>query len=297
MKSIPHQHTFGILLMTHIAPQSFRRILHPTDFTHGSEIAFVHALRLACAIKGALTILHVDRAGKHPDWDRYPSVRDTLARWNLLPPDAARTDVEKLGVHIGKLSIPDSSPAHGVLSYLENHSADLIVLATHQRHGLDRWIHTNVAGTINSGTEGATLFIPFGKKGFVDELTGESRLRRILIPVDHEPHPSVAARAAADLVRAITPDICEIQLLYVGDEASAPAVHLINEPKANWIWTYQSGSPVNAILETAEIQEPDLIVMATSGRHGFLDALRGSTTEQIVERSPCPVLAIHPRSE
>ena len=282
--------------MTQIAPQSFRRILHPTDFTHGSEIAFVHALRLACAIKGALTILHVDRAGKHPDWDQYPSVRDTLARWNLLPPDAERTDVEKLGVHIGKLSIPDSSPAYGVLSYLENHSADLIVLATHQRHGLDRWIHTNVAGTINSGTEGATLFIPFGKIGFIDELTGESRLRRILIPVDHEPHPTVAARAAADLIRAITPDSCEIQLLYAGDEASAPTVHLINQPKASWTWTYQTGSPVNAILETAEIQKPDLIVMATSGRHGFLDALRGSTTEQIIERSPCPVLAIHPRS-
>ena len=282
--------------MIHLAPQSFRRILHPTDFTHGSEIAFVHALRLVCAIKGALTILHVDRAGKHPDWDRYPSVRDTLARWNLLPPDAARTDVEKLGVHIGKLSIPDSSPAHGVLSYLENHSADLVVLATHQRHGLDRWIHTNVAGTINSGTEGAALFIPYGKDGFVDELTGESRLRRILIPVDHEPHPTVAIRAAADLIKALATESCEVLLLYVGDQAAAPGVQLVHEERANWKWEFASGSPVSAILETAEAQKPDLIIMATSGRHGFLDALRGSTTEQIVERSPCPVLAIHPRS-
>ena len=109
--------------------------------------------------------------------------------------------------------------------------------------------------------------------------------------------PCFSARRRSDSInQAITADSCEIQLLYVGDEASAPAVHLINEPKASWTWTYQTGSPVNAILETAEIEKPDLIVMATSGRHGFLDALRGSTTEQIIEHSPCPVLAIHPRS-
>jgi hypothetical protein len=33
-------------------------------------------------------------------------------------------------------------------------------------------------------------------------------------------------------------------------------------------------------------------VMATLGHHGFLDALRGSTTERIVRNSTCPVLAI-----
>jgi nucleotide-binding universal stress UspA family protein len=32
--------------------------------------------------------------------------------------------------------------------------------------------------------------------------------------------------------------------------------------------------------------------MATAGRDGFLDALRGSTTEQVVREAPCPVLAL-----
>jgi nucleotide-binding universal stress UspA family protein len=32
--------------------------------------------------------------------------------------------------------------------------------------------------------------------------------------------------------------------------------------------------------------------MPTAGKHGFLVALRGSTTEQVVQRASCPVLAI-----
>jgi nucleotide-binding universal stress UspA family protein len=32
--------------------------------------------------------------------------------------------------------------------------------------------------------------------------------------------------------------------------------------------------------------------MPTAGRHGFLDALRGSTTEQVLHRAPCALLAL-----
>ena len=59
----------------------------------------------------------------------------------------------------------------------------------------------------------------------------------------------------------------------------------------------RSGSAVNAIAEEAQQESVDLIVMTTSGRHGFFDALRGSTTEQIVEHARCPVLAVHAWSD
>ncbi|MGB1685776.1 MAG: universal stress protein [Pseudomonadales bacterium] len=32
--------------------------------------------------------------------------------------------------------------------------------------------------------------------------------------------------------------------------------------------------------------------MPTQGRHGFLDALRGSTTEQVMRELQCPLLAV-----
>ena len=45
-----------------------------------------------------------------------------------------------------------------------------------------------------------------------------------------------------------------------------------------------------AILDAA--READLIVMATEGEHGIIDALRGSVTERVVRDAPCPVLAV-----
>ncbi len=46
------------------------------------------------------------------------------------------------------------------------------------------------------------------------------------------------------------------------------------------------------LFRAADEREVDLIVMATAGRDGFLDALRGSVTEQVLRRAPCPVLAV-----
>ena len=161
---------------------SIGRILHPTDFSHGSEVAFRHALRLCCATNGTLAILHVDPEKKHPDWDKYPSVRETLSRWQLLPPHASRSDVSQLGVQITKSSVIDDSPAAGILQYLDQHPADLLVLATHQRHGIDRWLQKTIASRINNETDGATLFIPYGHSGFVDQQSGECRLKNISVP-------------------------------------------------------------------------------------------------------------------
>jgi nucleotide-binding universal stress UspA family protein len=272
---------------------SLAHILHPTDFSPGSEVAFAHALRLACETHGQLSILHVDHKPGPPDWDRYPAVRETLARWNLLPRGASRSDVAGLGVRISKSSVADRDPASGVLEFLEHHPADLLVMSTHPRHGLDRWLHETVAGKIGRRSEGASLFIPAGCSGFVDAETGVCSLHRILCPIDHNPDPMAAIETVADMVRALHPGSCRVQLLHAGEPSSAPAVKPAKQDSILYHWTYASSEPAHAILDEAKAQACDLIAMTTAGRHGFWDVLRGSTTERVMGDAPCPVLAVH----
>src|SRR5262249_20564979 len=52
------------------------------------------------------------------------------------------------------------------------------------------------------------------------------------------------------------------------------------------------GPIVETVLRIAHDYHADMIAMPTAGHHGFLDPLRGSTTEQVLRRAPCPVLAI-----
>src|SRR5207342_3381098 len=54
----------------------------------------------------------------------------------------------------------------------------------------------------------------------------------------------------------------------------------------------RTGDVVGTILKAAEAQQANLIAMPTAGHQGFLDAVRGSTSERVLRHAPCPVLTI-----
>lgn len=54
----------------------------------------------------------------------------------------------------------------------------------------------------------------------------------------------------------------------------------------------RNNRPEDAILDYAEKQEIDLIVMGTHGRSGFKRLFLGSTTERVMRRTDLPVLAV-----
>jgi nucleotide-binding universal stress UspA family protein len=54
------------------------------------------------------------------------------------------------------------------------------------------------------------------------------------------------------------------------------------------------GVPHKRIVEKAEEEGVDLIVMSTHGRTGLDHMLIGSVTEKVVARAACPVLSIRP---
>jgi nucleotide-binding universal stress UspA family protein len=58
----------------------------------------------------------------------------------------------------------------------------------------------------------------------------------------------------------------------------------------------EAGDPVDTIVDQAISIPADLIVMGTHGRSGFNRLLYGSVTEQVLHRSPCPVLTVPPHS-
>lgn len=55
----------------------------------------------------------------------------------------------------------------------------------------------------------------------------------------------------------------------------------------------RSGSPADSILEFAEQHEIDLVAMGTHGRRGLDRLMVGSTTERVLRKARCAVLAIH----
>jgi nucleotide-binding universal stress UspA family protein len=56
----------------------------------------------------------------------------------------------------------------------------------------------------------------------------------------------------------------------------------------------EMGIPFQAILDKANKEKVDLIVMSTHGRTGLIHILIGSVTERVVRGAICPVLSIRP---
>jgi nucleotide-binding universal stress UspA family protein len=262
-----------------------KAILHPTDFTAASEVAFAHALKLALAARAKLYIVHAEPSPPETiDWDAFPGVRRMLARWGLMEPDSPPAAVgEQLGIAIRKLDVFGPDPARGILHFMERHPADLIVLAAHGREGARRWFHRPVAEPLARQAHLPALFLPHGGSGFVDPASGAVRLERVLAPVDHTPRPDAALAMAEHIATVLGVAEPQLRRLYVGAAGDAPAGV---EP------IIRQGPVVDAIVDAAQDLAADLIVMATQGHQGFLDALRGSTTEQVLRRADRAVLAV-----
>ena len=273
-------------------PVPFSSIFHPSDFSPGDEAAFAHALKLASAAKAELDILHANPDMEEIDWDDFPSVRRTLEKWGLLAPGGSKEEVRRLGLDVHKVRRSGNDPVRTILKYLQEHEPDLVVLATNQRRGLSRWMNRPIAEPIARHSRIMTLFVPRRVVGFVSLESGATHLENIVLPVDRVPNPQPAMDAAASLAWVLGCARVRVTLLHIGVEEETPEVELTLRPG----WTVErllrTGEVVDEILSVSEERDADLIAMATAGRDGFLEALSGSTTEQVLRGAKCPVLTI-----
>jgi nucleotide-binding universal stress UspA family protein len=268
-----------------------QQVFHPSDFTTASEVAFFHALKAALIAKAELTILHVSPKSEL-EWMEFPGVRSTLERWGLLPKNSSQRDVLKLGINIKKVQAKHDDPVESVTGYLSTHNTDLIVLATEQHKGRMQWLSQSVAAPIARKSRQMTLFIPKGMKGFVSAEDGSISLASIVIPVAASPAAQPAVQAAARMASRLTCPSGVFTLVHVGEQQSMPDVQCPQVPGWRWNTVVQPGDVVEVISGTASAVKAGLMVLTTEGRNGFLDALRGSQSERILQQAPCPLLAI-----
>jgi hypothetical protein len=77
-----------------------------------------------------------------------------------------------------------------------------------------------------------------------------------------------------------------------GGPGTAPRIVLREDAGWSCETVVRQGDVVDQILEEEAHWRPDLMVLATQGHMDFLDALRGSTSEQVLRGAHCPVLSV-----
>jgi nucleotide-binding universal stress UspA family protein len=138
---------------------------------------------------------------------------------------------------------------------------------------------------------------------------------RILVPTDLSPLGSEAVQLAHALAEKFQAELHVLHVARNADElAKLGGVTGVLEPgsgqdeQGRWlagllgetgslrrVEAVRIGADVSdVILKYANHQNIELIVMGSHGRSGLLHLLMGSIAEQVLRRSPCPVLVYRP---
>jgi len=144
--------------------KAYKHILVPLDTSELAELALADALNLARLSKAEITLLHVVPPIEevlaldtgHPifvdqQWDSY-----RLLAQSYLKDVCKRMACDNLVIHT---AVEMGSPAETILDYAQRHPIDLIVMATHGRSGLQRWVYGSVADKVLRGAEIPILLV------------------------------------------------------------------------------------------------------------------------------------------
>lgn len=126
----------------------FQRILVPTDGTPTSNRAVQAAAALANRLGATLTLFHAlpkFRSHHYPDGAvlTWPPEKEYLAQTAKLADNLlakAKSSVEIKGVNVATAYVYSDSPAEAIVAAATKAKADVIVIASHGRQGLQKFL-------------------------------------------------------------------------------------------------------------------------------------------------------------
>lgn len=291
------------------------RVLVATDFSACARRALAYGVYVARIWSAHMDLLHV--VEMQPGLELDASVPDSLVELRRKESERLLGDlvsrVKREGPSVdGRLrqGIPSEQISQAALEQ----GADLVVVGTHGRTGLDHILLGSTAERVIKQTPCPVLTVRAAR--IREEERDESappRIQHILAPVDFS-SPSLEALeyatqvadrfgARLTLLHVLEPVYLDLELGLgrIEDEPQkrahrgaqldelAQAVKRCEVAAESLIL---GGIPSESILACARGQGCDLIVMGTHGRRGLMRFWYGSVAEAVLRQAPCPVLTV-----
>ena len=298
-----------------------KRIICPVDFSEVSRHAFDRALAVARSYGGAITVLHVLPTPSHVPAVPYgpegpgPFGFEVPDRLHVLSELSRFLRIEQPGdVSIRQEVIEAGSIHKEILVQASRTSADLIVMGTHGRSGVDHLFLGSVAEKTLRTSSIPVLTVP---RRAADVPAAGLPFRSILCAVDFSQDSAEALSYAASLAQHTRGRLTLVHIVEpIGggyDPVSGGAFDIEGFRKAAMARAHAQlqecaatvtggigpvftvlgeGKPYKEILREAGLREIDLIVAGVHGRSALDRLVFGSTTEHLVRRATCPILTV-----
>jgi len=279
-------------------------ILFASDLSSESDRAFEHARFLAERFRARLTIYH---ALEMPRSQWADATDDHRARWV----NAARAELSRRAT--GLTVAPEIVVQGGImgghvlvdlalLEMIHKTRPDLTVMATRGRKGFSSFFLGSVTQQVVQHAGRPVLCVRKAEHG------GTLPYRRLLVPTDLSPASRRAFPLAALMARSFEAKVAALHvcpppplaiLTSVPGAGSPPVptdedVRRFLHPELQGLpvepSVYVTGAPWYRIVQMAEEDRTDLIVMSTQGNDSIRDGIIGSNTERVLRHAPCSVL-------
>lgn len=282
---------------------TFKTILHATDFSDASLRALNQARKLAHYHGAQLHVLHVEILLEA----RYPALAvAAVSSQRERSEQQLRELLAKTGDdEVIQVTVKHPRAAVAIAEYAEDNNIDLIVVGSHGYSGIDRLLMGSEARRL---IRHATVPVLVVKSHDTAKEHTEVPFRHLLAPVDFSEASLAALRKADGLASRYASKLTVVHSLdvvapnhyaYASTNTQLPlARQALDEFVADAGLTsdpdqiISSASAAMSILETAESQGSDLIVIARSNMGGLQRFLVGSTTERVLNGAHCDVLVL-----
>lgn len=289
-----------------------RQMLFATDFSACADRAMGYALSLAGTWKADLCVVTVLELypGMDPDYTVNKMYLDHLRAESHRQLAAVQMRAKAAGQPV-TTRIEVGIPSQVLQTVAQTTGADLLVVGTHGRTGLDHVLVGSTAERVVRVSPCPVLAVKADKEGA--GAAAPAAIKRIVVPIDLS-HCSLDALeyavqfakplgAAITILHAMEPvaygldfslshakewkeqrDYLEKRLSVLSACVTAHGIQADH--------VLRPGLPADSIVSYVAQQGFDLMIMGTHGRRGISHVLLGSIAGAMLRHAPCPVLTV-----
>lgn len=277
-----------------------KTIVAPVDGSLFSEKALPYAVELAKATGARLIVL---RAAPQPV--SIEAVVDPVdAKFDSL--DEAESELVGTVSRLGASDVTvephvySGDAAQSVMNAARLNEAGLIVMATHGRSGLGRWLYGSVADEVIRASHIPVLLLPI----VCESSWPADQARRILVALDGSTLAEQVLEPVVPLAIALESELMLVRMVAPGARAKSDAISAeayletvskrLGAQGLRVQTVVQEGLAAAKIASLAREMDVRLVAMATHGRGGIARYMLGSVTNEVLHRATTPLLVVRP---
>lgn len=286
------------------------RILLSTDGSEYSEGAVRESIKLAKKCSSKLTALSVLET--NPEFDalapQVTEAKEKVARQHL---DAVQNRAKQEGVDCDTIIHEGEEAYKHIVDEAMKNKSTMIVMGRRGRTGLKRLMMGSVTARVIGHAPCNVLVVP---------KAAQIEFKNIMVATDGSKFSTAATTEAISLAKRNDSKLTVIsvvpsELMSPTDidftmnqrdlleekemseaEKNARSVKEAAQKEGVQVKAFVlSGKPYEAIIQTAEEEKADLIVLGSHGRTGIEKFLMGSVAERVITLASCPVLVVRTR--